>query len=332
MVKKQKVDATNGAINVSREVGKVLYNPAVILEGHTDAVYSAEFNHEGNLIASGGGDKLINVWKLPVDEEDESINLGSVQGHKSAITSIRWLADDIELASASADMTVAVWDLASGKKVKTCKNNSIINEIAYNDLNKDIIATADDNGSVNLWDRRQKQPVLSIHTKYPVLTCTLSNSGSNIYFSGIDPKVNAYDIRNGEEALWTCSGPIDSITSLSINHDDSMLVSRSTRGSVNTYNAKDVIPESVLRPSPYIFDGAPSNSEYKLIRTCFSKDSVHIFSGSDDKTVTMWDVSSRRVLNKFSGHEGLVLGVSVHPTERIVLSTSLDGTVIVREY
>lgn len=340
MVKRQKVEpSTNGtSINNNQVIrnkddnkGTILYNPAVILEGHTEGVYCGEFSHDGNLIATGGGDKLINVWKLPIHEHDDSINLGHIQAHKSAVTGIQWLTDDNELASSSADMTLAIWDLETGKKVRNYKNKSIINDIDHNS-NTSLIVSGDDDGIVNLWDQRQKLPIFKVNTKFPILSCCFNNQGSNIYFSGIDPSVNAYDIRNPDSPIWTCSGPIDSITSLAINNDDSMLVSRSTRGSVNTYNAKDIIPQSVSRPSPYIYDGAPSNSEYKLIRTCFSKDNVHIFSGSDDHTTTMWDVTSRRIINKFSGHEGSVLGVSVHPTERIVLSTSLDGTVIVREY
>lgn len=334
LVKKQKVNGTNGGgIGDDEAVssGRILHSSAVALQGHQGAVYCGDFNQDGTLIVSGGADKAINLWKLPVEADDDSINLGYIQGHKSGITSITWMADDYELASASGDMTLALWDIETGKKVKNCKNQAIINDIDYNDASS-LILSGDDDGKVKLWDKREKLPVFTVETEYPILSCTFNNLGSNLYFSGIDPTVNAFDIRNSASPLWTCSGPIDSIVSLAINNDDSMLVSRSMRGSVNTYNAKDIIPETSSRPSPYMFDGAPSNNEYKLIRSCFSNDNINIFSGSDDKTVTMWDVTSRKVMDKFPGHEGSVLDISVHPTEKIVMSTSLDGTIIVREY
>ncbi|EGV62845.1 WD40 repeat-like protein [Yamadazyma tenuis ATCC 10573] len=281
VVKKQKIANNLALSKVSDDVdsGKILYNRAVVLEGHQGPVYSAAINSE--LIVSGGDDKTINIWKLPTDDND--VNLGCIRGHKAAVTSVCWMNGNI--VSGSADSTMAIWDGETGQKIRNYRNSTIINQV---------------------------------------------RSG-NIFFSGIDPTIQAYDTRATDKSLWTTSSTIDSITSLDINNDNSMLVSRSTRGAVSTYNAKEFLPENVSRSSPYVYDGAPSGNEYKLIRACFSGDSSRIASGSDDKTVTVWDVVTRRILNKFEGHEASTLDVTFHPSENIVISTSLDGTLIVRE-
>lgn len=329
VVKRQKIDNGNGIVTATngKPKGKILYSPSIYLEGgHEGVVSTGKFNENGNYLATGGYDKYINIWKLPTDE-DEQCNIWCSQAHKNAVTCLRWTKDD-NLISSSADLTLAFWDSETGDKIRNCKNNSIINEIDNFD---NMVVSGDDNGNVKIWDSRQKLPLSTITNKFPILTCTFNHKGTNLYFSGVDPTIHAFDIRKLDSALWKCQGPIDSITSISLNSDDSIMVSRSTRGVVNVYNSKDFIPESVSRISPYNYDGAPADNEYKLIRSCFSKDNTNIVSGSDDKTVTMWNVSSRRVVNKLAGHEGSVLDVDYHPTEKILLSTSSDGSIIVRE-
>ncbi|WEJ93553.1 hypothetical protein PSN45_001019 [Yamadazyma tenuis] len=296
VVKKQKIANNLALSKVSDDVdsGKILYNRAVVLEGHQGPVYSAAINSE--LIVSGGDDKTINIWKLPTDDND--VNLGCIRGHKAAVTSVCWMNGNI--VSGSADSTMAIWDGETGQKIRNYRNSTIINQVRYNGT---LLASCDDAGTVKLWDFREKNSISTI----------------------------TYDTRATDKSLWTTSSTIDSITSLDINNDNSMLVSRSTRGAVSTYNAKEFLPENVSRSSPYVYDGAPSGNEYKLIRACFSGDSSRIASGSDDKTVTVWDVVTRRILNKFEGHEASTLDVTFHPSENIVISTSLDGTLIVRE-
>lgn len=327
LIKRQKVE--NGVGEVVRN-GKVLYSEAVSLEGHKGAIYSCRFNDAGNLIASGGDDKTINIWKLPVNESDDSINMGSLNAHKGAITSLRWLKKSSDtIVSGSADNCITFWDLTTGKKIRNFKSTNIINEI---DVCDDYVMSVDDDGKVCLWDQRQKLPITTIKNKYPIISGCSSNQGDYIYFGGIEPKITAFDIKKlFDDPVWTSSASIESITSISINNDDSQLVSRSTSGNLSIYNAKKFVPQGISRSSPYVYEGALSYNDYKPIKAGFSNDGVSLISGSDDKSVNMWDITSRKLLNKFPGHQSSVLDVCYHPSENIILSSSLDGSIIVRE-
>jgi COMPASS component SWD3 len=52
-----------------------------------------------------------------------------------------------------------------------------------------------------------------------------------------------------------------------------------------------------------------------------------VASGSEDGSVVLWDVGSKNVLQRLEGHEGVVLGVDAHPTERVLVSAGVDRTV-----
>jgi len=50
-------------------------------------------------------------------------------------------------------------------------------------------------------------------------------------------------------------------------------------------------------------------------------------SGSEDGSVFLWDVNSKAVLQRLVGHEGVVMGVDVHPTEKLIVSCGMDKTI-----
>lgn len=52
-----------------------------------------------------------------------------------------------------------------------------------------------------------------------------------------------------------------------------------------------------------------------------------IVSGSEDGSVFLWDVNSKAVLQRLVGHEGVVMGVDVHPTEKTIVSCGMDKTI-----
>lgn len=56
-----------------------------------------------------------------------------------------------------------------------------------------------------------------------------------------------------------------------------------------------------------------------------------VISGSEDGNILWWDVQSKAILQKETGHEGVVLGVDIWDPESLVVSCGLDKTVRVWE-
>src|SRR5262249_18842066 len=53
----------------------------------------------------------------------------------------------------------------------------------------------------------------------------------------------------------------------------------------------------------------------------------HILSGSADRTVRLWDISSGRCLHVFAGHADAVTSVALAADARVALSSGADGVV-----
>ena len=59
----------------------------------------------------------------------------------------------------------------------------------------------------------------------------------------------------------------------------------------------------------------------------FSLDGTLLVSGSDDKTVKLWDVQTGGVINTFHGHTSQVWSVSISPDSTMIASGSWDNTI-----
>lgn len=287
------------------------------LEGHEGTVMAAKFDREGRVLATGGMDKKILLWSLPHVNQRGAPNYGEITGHKSAITSLRWLNSGL-LASSSADSTVAIWDAETGKKIrKLNKHSMVVNEI---DQDSNLVASVGDDGFVQIWDTQSKDPVSSFQTDYPLITVAFHRG--IVYASGIEPVIRAWDIKSSSRPLFEIETMhTDTITSIAV--DDSNLISRSNDDTLRIYDPS-VVEGTHIRPQ--IYDGAPSGGENLPIRAIIRENVI--YSGSSDNTVTFWDVTSKRLLRKTAGHSGTVIDIDEHMGK--LASTSVDGKVILR--
>lgn len=134
--------------------------------------------------------------------------------------------------------------------------------------------------------------------------------------------------------MYTLKGHTDTPTSLSLSPNGQFLLSPSFSSTTLIHDVRPFATDAsrVHR----ILQGAPAGFENTLSRAAWSREDggQRVAVGGADKTVTVWDFESGRVLYKLPGHKGSVTAVDFHPrepiSEHLPVSYALNITINVR--
>ncbi|CAG8567878.1 11238_t:CDS:10 [Gigaspora rosea] len=293
LVKKQKPEQSNnalitssassgnGALTVKRTSG--LQAPIMLLSGHQGDIFTIRFDPTGQHLASGSFDRNIC--------------------HNGAIMELQWSRDS------------SVWDVTTGMRIKKFKGHtSYVNSVCAARRGNEIIVSGSDDGTIKIWDLRQKDAVDTFSHQYQITATCFSEAGDLVFSGSLDNDIAAWDLRK-KSIVYILKGHQDTISGIKLSPDGSYLLSNSMDDTVRIWDVKPFAPANRLLK---IFEGAPHGFEKNLIKPAWSPDGSQIASGSSDRTVVIWDVASCRILYKLPGHKGSVNEVDFHPKEPIV--------------
>jgi len=325
------------AIVKSNQRHSKLHAPTMLLSGSPAEVLTCRFSPNSQFLASAGKERDILLWNVYSETCD---NWNVLNGHKNAVTEVCWSRDNMyafiqyhtnrpsSLYSSSVDKTVAVWDAASGERIKQLKGHGgIVNAVSTNRTGSPLIASASDDGFIKVWDPREKRPVANLGMEFPMTAVDFSHDGTLVFGGGVDNVVRAWDIRK-RAVVYGCKGHGDTITCLRTSPDGNFLLSNSMD---NTLRIWDVKPFAATSRFVKSFEGAPHGFEKYLLKSCWSPDESHIASGAADRSVMVWDVRTKAVRYKLPGHRGVVTQVDWSSKEPILASCSTDKMIYLGE-
>nr|XP_012638373.1 chromatin assembly factor 1 subunit B isoform X2 [Microcebus murinus] len=118
--------------------GKAIVEFLSNLVRHTKAVNVVRFSPTGDILASGGDDAVILLWKVNDNKEPEQIAfqdedeaqmnkenwavVKTLRGHLEDVYDICWATDGNLMASASVDNTAIIWDVSKAGCVESGEN------------------------------------------------------------------------------------------------------------------------------------------------------------------------------------------------------------------
>lgn len=88
--------------------------------------------------------------------------------------------------SASADATIASWDIESAQRIRRhIGHEDIVNCLDVSRRGLEMLVSGGDDGNIGVWDPRQKYAVDYIETEFPIASIALAEAGNEIYSGGI---------------------------------------------------------------------------------------------------------------------------------------------------
>ncbi|XP_039912886.1 chromatin assembly factor 1 subunit B isoform X1 [Hirundo rustica] len=162
--------------------GKAIVEFLSNLARHTKAVNVVRFSPSGEILASGGDDAVILLWKLndskelePLvfqDEDEAQLNkenwavVKTLRGHLEDVYDICWTSDGNFMASASVDNTAIMWDVSKGQKVSIFnEHKSYVQGVTWDPLGQ-YIATLSCDRVLRVYSTQTKRVAFNV-TKMP---------------------------------------------------------------------------------------------------------------------------------------------------------------------
>jgi WD40 repeat protein len=279
--------------------------------GNISPINSLCISPDGKLVLSGDVNYTVRVWKLVTGE-----CLRTFKEHTSSIISVCFSPDGRRALSVSSDRKVKTWNIPV-REPKYVKELSHIQstEVAVKESDQFYSTVTEIDSLV-----AQKKITLAL-TKLKELQGIKSFASSEVYFE-VNKKLSQYCVfyQLNRFILRTIPNAFDYYTIWDFywSKEKNWAIS-------SVMMSADIVLWNLGNGSCI---GTLMKSHTEAVNSvCFSPDGRYALSGSEDRTVKLWDIEKGNCIRTLSGHTEAVNSVCFSPDGKHALSGSVDKTV-----
>ncbi|MFG2732119.1 WD40 repeat domain-containing protein [Streptomyces canus] len=245
------------------------------------------FSSDGHLIAAGGSDGSVHLWRLSQPSGDKTVTTPI-----GMIWSVALSPEGNLVAAGSADGTVRLWGLNDQAYVvgitDLTGHAKDVYSVAFSPDGR-LLATGGGDKTVRLWSVAGKTSAgapLTGHTK-PVLSVTFSPDGRLLATGGMDGSVRLWDVVRRIPVWVPLTRYSGKISAVAFSPDGSLLVAGGSDGSVRLWS----VAGKNLVGAPLTVHTGP------VLSVAFSPDGRLLATGSSDGTVQLWAQPFEKVVS-----------------------------------
>jgi translation initiation factor 3 subunit I len=314
----------------------------ILLSGHERALTQVKYNIDGDLIFSVSKDKQICVWWSHNGER-----MGTYTGHEGSIWTVDVDPTTTLMASGSADNTIRLWEVRTGRCLKVWELPTAIKRVEFSEDGSKLLGVTEKRmghlGTIVVYDINLDPEAEQTNERALTIVCNESKATvagfsymtKYIIAGHEDGSISQYDAKTGEQLE---NYPVHelgyTISDLQWSPDRTYFITACRDKTSKLVTAKDL---TVLKTYP---TDAPLNSATMMPK----KDFVCLGGGQDAKDVTITGARQGKFEARFyhkifedeigrvRGHFGPLNSVAADPTGRSYASGGEDGYVRVHHF
>jgi len=277
-------------------------------------------------------------------------------GHSGGgVNGVAVTPDGKRAVSASSDKTLKVWDVDTGRALRTLEGHSgVVHGVALTPDGMRAVSASYDN-TLKVWDLETgcAPRTLEGHTEF-VNAVAVTPDGKWAVSASDDYTLKVWDLNTGR-ALLTLEGHSAPVSSVAVTPDGKRAVSASwktlkvwdlqTGHALRTLEGHSAVYGVAVMPDGKRAVSASDDNTLKLwdLETCgalqtlrghanrvccvvVTPDGKRAVSASSDYTLKVWELDTGRALQTLEGHSDVVCGVAVTADGKRAVSASWDNT------
>ncbi|XP_033234767.1 NACHT domain- and WD repeat-containing protein 1 isoform X1 [Drosophila pseudoobscura] len=253
------------------------------LEGHAGVVNCLKFAPNGEFLTTGSDDRLVQVWNLAATE-----TINTFKGHAAPVIKVVVLMDSLRVISTDRDSLLLVWMASSGNLLQTIQG-------PYKSLvvtnNMRFAASSNGDNTLKIWSLTQEDEKYSVSHSDEITCFEISADSMHIITGSRDMSLKVWQSTGGKLSQ-VLVGHSDAVTCVAVS------VTNKTQVLSGSKDTNLILWDLLTGEEVHTLAGHLG----PVIGVKVSADGSTAVSGSDDKTLIVWETKRGLALTSLQMH------------------------------